>query len=286
MSGIAQEPPMVDIAELAADPATIEASLFYLAGGADKLVTYVAAPGGRDERSGGGSETHRVTMHNGRPLAGKFVFEREGFRFVDQATRVDDFFDDAEVRRVYYPECETLIKQVSGAKRVVVFDHTLRTASDEQRETQKIRDVVSRVHNDYTEWSGPQRVRDIMGEEAEALLRGRFAIIQVWRPINHPVESHPLAICDAQTVRPESLVVNERRYPGRVGQTYGITYDPGQRWYWFPHMRPDEALVFKVYESLNDGRARWTAHTAFEDPTSPPHARPRESIEIRTLAFF
>jgi hypothetical protein len=167
-----------------------------------------------------------------------------------------------------------------------VFDHTLRTASDRQRETQKIRDIVGRVHNDYTEWSGPQRVRDIMGEEAEALLRGRFAIIQVWRPINHPVESHPLAICDAQTVAPEALVVNERRYQDRVGQTYAITYDPEQRWYWFPRMRPDEALVFKVYESLRDGRARWTAHTAFADPNAPPHARRRESIEIRTLAFF
>jgi hypothetical protein len=167
-----------------------------------------------------------------------------------------------------------------------VFDHTLRTASDQQRETQKIRDIVSRVHNDYTEWSGPQRVRDMMGDQAEELLRGRFAVIQVWRPINNPVESHPLAICDAQTVRPETLVVNERHYQDRVGQTYAITYDPNQRWYWFPHMRPNEALVFKVYESLRDGRARWTAHTAFADPSAPPHARPRESIEIRTLAFF
>jgi hypothetical protein len=277
---------MAQSAELDTVPETIEANLIYLAGGADKLVTYVAAPGGRDERSGGGSETHRVVMHNGRPFAERFDIEREGFRFVSHDTRVADFFDEAEVRRVYYKEMEALIQRESGAKRVVVFDHTLRTASDEQRESQKIRDVVTRVHNDYTEWSGPQRVRDIMGEEADSLLRGRFAVIQVWRPIRHPVESHPLAICDAQTVSPETLVVNERRYPGRVGQTYGITYDPGQRWYWFPHMRPDEALVFKVYESLRDGRARWTAHTAFEDPTSPPHARPRESIEIRTLAFF
>ncbi|HEV2336382.1 MAG TPA: CmcJ/NvfI family oxidoreductase [Stellaceae bacterium] len=277
---------MAEIAELDTAPATIEANLIYLASGADKLVTYVAVPGGRDERSGGGSETHRVVMHNGRPLTDRFQFEREGFRFVESPTRVANFFDEGEVRRVYYPECEALIKQVSGAKRVVVFDHTLRTGSDEQRETMKIRDVVSRVHNDYTEWSGPQRVRDIMGGEADELLRGRFAIIQVWRPINNPVESHPLAICDAQTVKPETLVVNERRYQDRTGQTYGITYDPGQRWYWFPHMRPDEALVFKVYESLTDGRARWSAHTAFVDPTSPPHARPRESIEIRTLAFF
>ena len=278
---------MVQIAELDADPATIEANLRYLVDTGEKLITRVAEPGGLDRRlSADNSETHRVTIQNGRPLADRFEFEREGFRFVDHDARVADFFDDAEVRRVYYPECEALIKRVSGAKRVVVFDHTLRTASDEEREAKKIRDVVSRVHNDYTEWSGPQRVRDIMGGEAEGLLRGRFAIIQVWRPINRPVESHPLAICDAQTVRSETLVVNERRYQDRVGQTYGITYDPGQRWYWFPHMRPDEALVFKVYKSLKDGRARWTAHTAFVDPTSPPHARPRESIEIRTLAFF
>jgi hypothetical protein len=276
---------MADVAELDTAPDTIEADLSYLAK-ADKLVTHVAKPGGVDEREGGDNETHRLVLRNGRPLADSFEFEREGFRFVESATRVRDFGDDDEVRRVYYPECVELIKRESGAKRVVVFDHTLRTASGESREARKIRDIVSRVHNDYTEWSGPQRVRDIMGDEAEALLKGRFAIIQVWRPINHPVESHPLAICDAQTVKPETLVINERRYPGRIGQTYAITYDPQQRWYWFPHMRPDEALVFKVYESMRDGRARWTAHTAFKDPAAPPHARPRESIEIRTLAFF
>jgi hypothetical protein len=275
---------MAELAERdAAD--TIQADLIYLAR-PDRLVTRVAAPGGRDERLGGENETHRVAIHDGRPGADRFRFEREGFRFVPHRSRVADFYDEAEVRRVYYPECEALIREVSGAKRVVVFDHTLRTASAEERETRKIRDIVSRVHNDYTEWSGPQRVRDVMGDEAAALLKGRFAIIQVWRPVGHPVESHPLAICDAQTVRPESLVVNERHYPGRVGQTYAITYDPGQRWYWFPQMRPDEALVFKVYESLRDGRARWTAHTAFADPAAPAHARPRESIEIRTLAFF
>jgi hypothetical protein len=277
---------MAALAELDA-PETIEADLVYLVDTGKELVTEVAAPGGRDRRlSGDHSETHRVKIHNGRPLADRFVFERDGFRFLPHRSRVKNFSDDEEIRRVYYPECEALIKEVSGARRVVVFDHTLRTASQEQREAQKIRDIVSRVHNDYTEWSGPQRVRDIMGDEAEELLRGRFAIIQVWRPVNNPVESHPLAICNAQTVRPETLVVNERRYQGRVGQTYGITWDPGQRWYWFPRMRPDEALVFKVYESLKDGRARWTAHTAFADPAAPSNARPRESIEIRTLAFF
>jgi hypothetical protein len=108
----------------------------------------------------------------------------------------------------------------------------------------------------------------------------------VWRPIRNPVESWPLAIADARSLEQRDMVVTERRYQQRTGQTYAITWNPAHRWYWFPHMRPDEALVFKTYESEKDGRARWTAHTAFADPTSPPAARPRESIEIRTLAFF
>jgi len=179
-----------------------------------------------------------------------------------------------------------LLKRYGEGKRVVVFDHTLRTADDELRESKQIREVVRRVHNDYTEWSAPQRVRDILPDEAEQLLQQRFAIIQVWRPIHHPVETYPLAMADAQTLSPQDMILSERRAPGRIGQTYAIKYNPEHKWYWFPRMRRDEALVFKVYDSLDDGRARWTAHTAFDDPTAPPNARPRESIEIRTLAFF
>jgi hypothetical protein len=265
----------------------IEATLNYVVDGGDKVFTQAGEPGTPDLRSGSGTlDPHKVVIHNGRPHAGEFVLEREGFRFVPHDTNVSDFFDDDEVRRVYYPEMEALIKAQSGATRVVVFDHTLRTADDAMREQKKIREVVPRVHNDYTEWSGPQRVRDLLPDEAEALLRRRFAIIQVWRPINHPVESFPLGICDARSVSPENFIISERRYPNRVGQTYAISYNPNHKWFWFPRMRREEAIVFKVYDSLKDGRARWTAHTAFDDPTSPPHARPRESIEIRTLAFF
>jgi len=117
-------------------------------------------------------------------------------------------------------------------------------------------------------------------------LQRRFAFIQAWRPIRHPVETYPLAMADAQTLSPGDMIVSERRAPGRIGQTYAIKYNPAHKWYWFPRMRREEAYVFKVFDSLKDGRARWTAHTAFEDPTTPPHARPRESIEIRTMAFF
>jgi hypothetical protein len=278
---------MAQLAELDTEPDTITATLDYFVDTKQTPVTLVGAPGESDRRTGGGaSEQHRVTIRNGRRHLAEFALEKTGFRFVDHDTRVGNFYDEDEIRRVYYPEMEALVKQESGAKRVVVFDHTLRTADEALREAAKIRDPVRRVHNDYTEWSGPQRVRDLMGDEAEALLARRFAIIQVWQPIRHPVESWPLAIADARSLSPDDMVVTERRYPDRIGQTSAITWNPAHRWYWFPEMRPDEALVFKTYESMKDGRARFTAHTAFADPATPPDARPRESIEIRTLAFF
>ena len=275
---------MAQVAVQETEPASIEATVNYLLETGETPFTYTGGPGSTEVRSGGTMDPHRVTIRNGRQQ--RFVLEENGFRFVDHPTKVKNFFDADEVARVYYPEMEALIKAESGAKRVVVFDHTLRTADDDFREEHKIREPVRRAHNDYTEWSGPQRVRDLMGDEAEELLRHRFAIIQVWRPIRYPVETHPLAICDAKSMSEKDLTVSERRYPNRIGQTYAILYNPAHRWYWFPHMRREEAIVFKVYNSLKDGRARWTAHSAFDDPTSPANARPRESIEIRTLAFF
>jgi len=270
--------------DLAAD--TIEATVNYLLDTGEMPWTYSGGPGSTEVRSGGAPDPRKVAIHDGRPHVGEFTLDRDGFRFVRHDTKVQDFLDEDEVRRVYYPEMEALVKAQSGASRVVIFDHTLRTADDEVREARKIREPVRRVHNDYTEWSAPQRVRDLLPDEAEGLLERRFAIVQVWRPIRRPVESLPLAICDARSVSPEDFVISERRYPNRVGQTYAIKYNPRHRWYWFPRMRRDEALVFKVYDSHKDGRARWTAHTAFDDPTARPDARPRESIEIRTLAFF
>jgi hypothetical protein len=279
-------PQAAQTAELESAPDQIEATLNYIVDDGSKVFTIVASPGGNDARSGGKPDPRRVTIGNGRLHSNDFELERHGFRFVRHDTKVKEFYNEDEIRRVYYPEMEALIKAESGARRVVVFDHTLRTADDELRESKRIREVVRRVHNDYTEWSAPQRVRDILPEEAEQLLQGRFAIIQVWRPINHPVETYPLAMADAQTLSPQDMIVSERRAPGRIGQTYAIKYNPAHKWYWFPRMRREEAYVFKVFDSMKDGRARWTAHTAFEDPNTPPHARPRESIEIRTMAFF
>jgi hypothetical protein len=277
---------MIQTAEQTTEPETLLVTLNYMSPDGEAPFTYTGGPGSTEVRSGGKLEPHRVVLQNGRLYTRHFALDGAGFRFVPHDTKMADFFDEAEIRRVYYPEMEALVKAESGASRVVVFDHTLRTADVDDREARKIREPVQRAHNDYTEWSGPQRVRDLMGDEAEELLKRRFAIVQVWRPIRNPVETFPLAICDARSMTQDQLVVSERRYPNRVGQTYAITYSAEHLWYWFPHMRRDEAIVFKVYESQTDGRARWTAHSAFDDPTAPANARPRESIEIRTLAFF
>jgi hypothetical protein len=129
-------------------------------------------------------------------------------------------------------------------------------------------------------------VRDLLPDEAEELLKGRFAVVQTWRPIRHPVQREPLAIADARSIGTAELVPSARIYPNRVGETYHMTFNPDHVWYYFPNMQRHEAMVFKTFDSEKDGRARWTAHCAFDDPTSPPGAPPRESIEMRTLAFF
>jgi len=276
---------MSALAELDA-PHTIEPTVNYLVNDGAEIFNYTGGPGSTEVKSGGTIDPHKVTMHNARPHLAEFKLDVHGFRYARHATAMKNFMDADEIKRVYYPEMVELVKAESGAKRVVVFDHTLRTADDAVREEHKIREPVRRAHNDYTEWSGPQRVRDLVPNEAEELLKRRFAIVQVWRPIRHPVETFPLAICDARSLAPRDLVISERRYPNRIGQTYAITYNPAHRWYWFPRMRRDEALVFKVFDSEKDGRARFTPHTSFDDPATPPGAPPRQSIEARALAFF
>ena len=234
----------------------------------------------------GRTEEKDVTIENGWRIRDKLTLEDEGFMLASHETRMRDFLDSDELRRVYYPEIERLVKRESGAKRVVIFDHTIRSGDPARQASLKLREPVKVAHNDYTERSGPQRVRDLLPDEAEDLLKHRVAIIQVWQPIGRPVERDPLAICDAQSIGPNDLITAERRHPNRIGEIYHLAHGPGQRWYYFPDLPPDNAIVFKCYDSMTDGRSRFTAHTSFDDPTTRPNAPPRESIEMRTLAFF
>ncbi|HTT37154.1 MAG TPA: CmcJ/NvfI family oxidoreductase [Burkholderiales bacterium] len=264
----------------------VTAEVTYAVDTGEKPVNETFAAGQIIRRRTGATERRAMPIRDGRPLTGQFSLDQNGFALVEHKTAVTDFFDAGQIASVYYPEIVRLVQSVSGASRVVVFDHTLRSGDPAQQEARKIREPALWAHNDYTERSGPQRVRDILPDEAERLLQHRFAIIQVWRAIDGPIQSHPLALADARSVSSDDLLPAERRYPNRVGETYQLKYNAAHRWFYFPHMRREEALVFKVYDSERDGRARFTPHTSFDDPTSPTDAPPRQSIEARTLAFF
>jgi hypothetical protein len=268
-------------------PPAIEALINYLIDTGDKPASYGGVSFAEAEQKRKGKyQEYKMPVYDGRARIDSLSLEREGFIFVKHETKVKDFYDETEVRSVYYPETEHLVKESSGAKRVLIFDHTLRSADSAMREAKQISGPVRNAHNDYTEWSGPQRVRDLLPDEAEQLLKRRFAVIQTWRPIRNPVEREALAIADAQSMGVKELVASSRVYPDRVGEVYHCTFNPEHRWYYFPKMQRNEAIIFKCFDSMKDGRARWTAHCAFDDPSGRPDAPPRESIEMRTLAFF
>src|SRR3954470_18186205 len=228
-----------------------------------------------------------MTVTDGRPMRDSFDLDLHGFVFVDHATNVKDFADEAERKRVYDPEVQALIKKHSGASEVVVFDHTIRITDDESQRVSGARPTVKGVHNDYTERSAPIRLREIVGDaEAERRMKKRWTIVQVWRPIRGPVMIDPLGICDGRSIPEKGFIRVERRYKYRTGEVYHIAHDPMHAWYYFPHMTSNEALVFKVFDSDMSKLSRFTAHSAFDDPATPAGAPPRESIETRTFAFF
>lgn len=227
-----------------------------------------------------------VLVRDGRALDGRLSLDREGFALLHAPTAFTRFADAEAVKAAYYPEAEAIVKHAAGAARVVAFDHTVRHAPTALDKKAGAREPVKRAHNDYTVKSGPQRLRDLLGAEAEALLKTRFAIVNLWRPIGGPVEEAPLAFCDAQSIAPADLVPSDLVYRDRIGETYALAPNPAHRWYYFPRMSPDEAALIKCYDSAEDGRARFAAHGAFDDPASPANPRPRESIEARTFVFF
>ena len=266
----------------------VEAELNYLAATAERPRNYTYdPPAGVARVQQAVREAHRVPVHDARPIAADLTLDREGFAVVHHASAVHDFYDEDELRRVYYAEAERLIVEATGASKVFVFDHTLRrrVRGVEDRAAGAPRQPASSVHVDHTEKSGPQRVRDFFGDEADALLRGRVQVINLWRPIRGPLRDAPLAVCDASTVAADDLVASDLVYRDRVGETYAVTFNPEHRWYYVPEMQPDEALLLKCYNSATDGRARFAPHTAFDDPTAPADVLPRESIELRTLVF-
>ena len=273
----------------------IEAPILYLIDTGETPVFHQTRTAADQITMAGAREKKLMTVRNGRLHSGNFALDVEGFAFAEHVTKVVDFFDDAELTSVYTPELEKLVARYTGASKVVVFDHTRRSSAPETRDKHNARDPVSAAHADYTDQSAAQRLSDVLGDKAESRLTKRFAIINVWRSMNRVIQEWPLAVCDARSVNDEHMhkIVRSAPHRGepsfeyrRASETLHASYDANHRWFYFPNMNRNEALMFKNYDTLKDGTARYSLHTALEDPTSPPKPAPRESIEMRTLAFF
>ena len=270
--------------EAASTSETVTAALTFFVDNGEKPVNYVTDKG---LERGGEYREHKLGIRDGRPVRDTLSLDREGFELWQHETTMTDFFDPEEIERVYNPEIVELIKEATGARRVFVFDHTVRVENEDVRTERQVREPVLFVHNDYTDESGPQRVRDLLpADEAEDLLTRRFSIINIWRSIAGPVQTTPLALCDAQTIGPEQLITAERRTPDRVGHTQAMTYSDDNRWYYFSDMERDEAVLLKTYESDPVHHGGPSGHSAFANPAAPADAAPRQSIETRVFAFF
>lgn len=235
-----------------------------------------------------GTDKRVVEIEDAWPKAEKISVDREGFEIKPFGGGFRDFENEAAIKSVFYDQIVAFVKKHTGAKRVEVFDHTVRKRlpPDLKQQTTTSRPAVLLVHSDYTPKSGVQRVRDVVPDDAEDLLKGRVAFYNVWKPLYAVVEELPLAMCDAQSSTDADMLLMELKYKERTGEIYVMRHDPKHKWYYFPRMTPDQALLLKTYDSETDGRARFMGHTAFEDPNTPPNALKRESIEIRTMAFF
>lgn len=268
---------------------TVTATLNYLRPTAAKPVNYTFEPPPGVPWQSGAFDPQTVRIRDVRPVAAGLSLDRQGFAVINAPSSFTRFDDPSLIKSRYYPETERMLQEHTGAARVIVFDHNLRNGARAAAGEAGIREPVKRVHNDFTAGSGLRRAQDELiarGLDPGEVVRNRFAMINLWRPVSRVVEEAPLALCDATSMGPGDFVATDLVFPQRVGEVYSVTFSPGHRWFYAPRLDPAEALLIKCFDSAEDGRARFTAHTAFDDPTSPADAPPRESIEARALVIF
>ncbi len=240
-------------------------------------------------------EYHTLPIANCRALSPAPRIDSAGFELLHAPSAIQDFYNDELVRTHYYGEVARFLRYALDALDVVVFDHNQRSALRAAQGQQGVRMPVDAAHNDYTPQSGPRRAREILADAGRPSYAGhRMALINVWRPIIGPVQDVPLAVCDARSVTRSDLVPTDIHHfgdddldhPRHSGEIYSVVYNPAHRWYYAADMQPDEVLLLKNWDSSEDGRASYTPHTGFKNPAAPPDARPRESIEARTLVVY
>lgn len=242
---------------------------------------YVELPTDGTPQRNFGANTVELELQDIRGRESEFYLDKDAFQVVQGVQSEEkDFKDDDHIKKVFYPEVEQLLlANVPGAHKVTIFDHTIRRS-----EPGAPRAPVTRVHVDQTKRSTDWRVRLHDPDQAEELLKGRYRIINVWLPLNGPVQAHPLGFASADTTENNDLVPIEHRYPHRTGETAGVRYNPGQKFFYWSGMQNDERLLLKCFDS-QEGVGQRVPHTAFEDPRTPAGARGRESIEVRALVY-
>jgi hypothetical protein len=214
--------------------------------------------------------------------------------FGSATSATEDCYHNELVRARYYPEVERLVANVTGAAVVVAFDHNVRSADGARRQEVGAQPPVDAAHGDYTASSGARRARQALAEHGEPTSdHARTAIVNVWRPLVAVVKDRPLAVCDPRTMAVSDLVVTAIEHfgadlsrPRHSGQIYSVRFNPVHRWIYLSDMRSDEVMLFKTFDSLDDGRPRFMAHAAFTNPACPPDFTPRHSIEVRTALVF
>jgi hypothetical protein len=256
--------------------------------GVDRPI-YIASTPGADAQMDIGAEFEErdITVRDARQLQPPSTLDVQGFALLSHPVRVLDFYQLEDQREHYEQSIRDLVLREIGGSQALVFDHTLRSDSRQVRGERAIREPAAVIHTDYTDASAQRRLRDLLpATEVEQRLQRRFAIVNVWRSIAGPARTSPLALCDAQTLRGPELVASERLAEQRTGELELVTFSEAHRWYFFPDVTRDEALLIKTYDSALDGRARRSIHTAFANPQATKDAPPRESIESRLMVFF
>ncbi|KAF8584676.1 hypothetical protein K439DRAFT_1633390 [Ramaria rubella] len=272
---------------------TVPATLLYFSPPADGAHPYLivnADPITGKQESNFTQEAHTVDIENIRGKEGKYSLDTSGFKFFREPAKHTRFLDDEEIKREYYPESEELLKRMTGASRVILFDHTVRRHRPGQPDTSEDkRQPVPRVHVDQTPASAARRVHMHAPEAlASELLKHRYQIINLWRPISHPAVDFPLALCDYRTVNWEKdLVPTLLKFGERDGETFSVKWNEAHRWKYVRGLSVEEGVLIKCFDSqMNGSVAVLTPHTAFKDPTTPEDAPYRESIELRALVFY
>jgi len=267
-------------------------TLGYLGHFRDRPFNYTFEPPDGQPWSNYQRDVREVQIVDARFLKSRPRLDLEGFSLWRARTAVRNFQDADEVQSRYYPELIELACSATGAKHAYVFDHTVRsrvitgatvgfgrTANDPPG-------ANGQVHNDYTEMSGHRRMKLVLGEACARLAKSRFAIINLWRPIDAPIRELPLALCNARTISTDDLVDASVHYRERSGDIYLGTYSPRHQWFYYSAMDRAELLMFKQYDSDVSSVSRFTLHAAFLHPDAAVGSRARHSIEARCLVVF